>query len=122
LTTGNTFTLDARGNLYTDLEFLPRKPIGNTDANSSVRNFMRLGANVSLVWLNQLVTPTGQEMNSFFTGPAITLSGGAKGFGGGITYSPGNGTATNVGAYTPGGGVTGSGSFKVAETPLKWRK
>lgn len=121
LTTGQSFTLDACGNAYNSFQFLQRFPI-SSDAKSTL-GAIRFGANVSLGWLNQTSTPREGKLNSFLTGPAISFSvGTTKIFGGGVTYSPGNGTASELGAYTPGAGIADSGSWQFGRTNFfSWR-
>lgn len=51
-------------------------------------------------WINQLKTPTGSQLNNFLSGHGYTIGGGNI-VGGGVSYSPGNGTATSLGFYTP---------------------
>ena len=74
------------------------------------------GASVSVTpgWLNQLTTPSSTQLEQF-----LTTSGGNFGVGywggGGISYTPGSGTATVLGFYTPQIGLSYNYSFK-----LKW--
>ncbi|AZA77611.1 RHS repeat-associated core domain-containing protein [Chryseobacterium sp. G0186] len=51
-------------------------------------------------WINQLKTPTGPQLNNFLSGHGYSIGGGNV-VGGGVSYSPGNGTATSLGFYTP---------------------
>jgi len=118
-TTGICATADASGGLYLSLNLVPQNPIGD---DSSVRSFMRLGGNISMGWLNQLSAPSGAQTRTFLTGPTINVScGSPRLLGGGMIYSPGNGTATEIGAYSPGCGVVGSGAFEASRNGFRWR-
>ena len=55
---------------------------------------------ISSNWLNQNQVPTPSQLNNFLSGNGVNV-GGCYWLGGGSTWSPGNGTATGVGIYTP---------------------
>lgn len=120
-TAGGALTLDACGSAYGSFSVLPRTPI---DGNASTfRGTMRMGGNVSAGWLNQTSTPRAGTLNNFLTGPAASFSiGSTKVIGGGMVYSPGNGTATEIGVYSPGPGVSISGSDRFSFRLPGWRR
>jgi hypothetical protein len=109
---GGTYTLARDGNLYFGVDV-----IGDID----VRVQPLLGLSLNLTWLNQLETPTSDEMGNFFPGPSRSIYvGGIKGFGFGGTYVQGAGTSTNLGVSTPTVGITSTRSFTLGNTGVKW--
>lgn len=121
--TGACVTNDMYGNIYlSPVNVLPRSPINIKASGLSFVETFKVGGNVSLGWLNQTKTPTSQQLQNFNTGPALNVSlGSPRVLGGGVTYSPGNGTATEIGAYIPGPGLTGTMSHLMSSRGLKWR-
>ncbi len=95
--------------------------------NMNLPNPTGVGANVSVGYLNSTTTSPGQANNfaSGYSGGAVAGYGGP---GGGIMYSPGNGTATvfGLGAGVSVGGnknvvsVGGGYSVNQGSTGLKW--
>jgi len=89
-----TLTVDRNFTVYAS-------PIGVSAGKSAGLFSGSLTAN----WLNQLKTSTGSQLNNFLSGHGISFGGGNV-VGGGVSYSPGNGTATSLGLYTPQLGVS----------------
>lgn len=120
MTGGLNFTLEAHGNLYGGFEIFPRKPVNEGATN--VRGFMKLTGSVSLGWLDQFETPSEAQANNFLTGPFTNASFGSHGAGVGRTWSPGNGTATNIGVFTPGPSFSGGSAVSLGQVPrFRWR-
>lgn len=65
----------------------------------------KVQASISFGWLNQCETPEGSQVDDFLTGYGMAGAAGYNGVGGGVTWSPGSGTATELG-FGIGGGVT----------------
>jgi RHS repeat-associated protein len=70
-------------------------------------------------WLNQCVTPTEGQLENFLTAHGFSVGGGFIG-GGGVAYTPGAGTATQLGLYSPQVGGSYNYSWKWRTTRLKW--
>jgi RHS repeat-associated protein len=70
-------------------------------------------------WLNQKCKPTSKQLDDFNTGLGFS-AGGAYGVYVGESWSPGNGTATNIGGGLKGAGISGGWGFKLASAPLSW--
>ncbi|WP_234779039.1 RHS repeat-associated core domain-containing protein [Pseudomonas amygdali] len=83
-----------------------------------------LGANAGMGWLNQAQMPTDSKVKDFAGGfgqGAAVFGGSFYGLGGGIAYSPGNGTATVIGIGTPGSGVgLGGYQWSVGNIGISW--
>lgn len=77
-----------------------------------------LGANASVGYLNQCDKPSDNELTNYLTGPGASVVGAYRGIGGGIGWSPGAGTSTEVGVGL-GGGVGGVGGDYGFQVP--WR-
>ncbi len=80
-----------------------------------------VGGSVAAGWLNQYLPPSGKQIDDFIGGWGAGSSEYFLGVGGGVAWSPGNGTATliGVGAGFTGGvgqswnqGSTGLGSWR----------
>jgi hypothetical protein len=99
-----TASLDRYGHFYFS-------PIGVGVGKSAGRASGSLTAN----WLNQSTQPSEQQLNNFLTGHGVNLGGGYI-FGGGESWSPGNGTATGIGFYTPQVGI----SYNYTPSSLNW--
>lgn len=84
-----TLTVDRNFTIYAS-------PFGESLGKSSGLFSGNLTAN----WINQLKTPAGSQLNTFLSGNGFSIGGGNI-VGGGLSYSPGNGTATTSGFYTP---------------------
>ncbi len=67
-------------------------------------SLLPLSGSYSRGWLNQRSTPTPGETNNFLTGHSIDASGGFV-VGGGLAWTPGFGTATHLGFFSPQAGV-----------------
>lgn len=70
-------------------------------------------------WLNQCTKPNAGQLENFLTQHGFSAGGGYIG-GGGIAYTPGAGTATQVGLYSPQIGASYNYSWKWRDSPLKW--
>ena len=82
-------------------------------------NPLKLGVSITGVWLNQCAKPSGEQVDRFLNG----VSGSASGFvilGGGLVYSPGNGTANviGLGAGTNSFGLNGEKMYLQGNTGL----
>ena len=127
LTVEFSLTLEAHGNLYGGMSALPDRwlwaPRAIDAEAKTVKGFMKFGANLSAVYLDQVNTPTEFQADKFLTGPSASAGVGIgfAALGGGKTYSPGTGTATNLGFYTPGPSVSGGVANKITKTPFRWR-
>ncbi|MEX3949954.1 hypothetical protein AB4Y40_19645 [Paraburkholderia sp. EG287B] len=95
--------------------------------NLNVPNPVNAGVGISAVWLNSSTVRPGQA-NNFAGGYAGGLTGAYDFVGGGLMYSPGNGTATaigigagvNLGKTTNIGTVSGGYSVDQGQTRMKW--
>ncbi|MGF6264048.1 hypothetical protein OKW49_004976 [Paraburkholderia youngii] len=95
--------------------------------NMNVPNPVNASAGISAVWLNSPTVKPGQA-NDFAGGYAGGLTGAYDLIGGGLMYSPGNGTATaigvgaglNLGKTTNVGTVGGGYSVDQGTTGMKW--
>ncbi|CAD6514517.1 filamentous hemagglutinin [Paraburkholderia sabiae] len=95
--------------------------------NMALPNTVNAGFGVSAGWLNTLTVAPGQT-NNFAGGYAGGVSGAYDLVGGGIMYSPGNGSATvvgvgagvNLGKTTNIGTVGGGYSVDLGKTGIKW--
>lgn len=96
--------------------------------NKAYSNPLNLGANVSVGWLNTWSVTPGQT-NKFISGYSGAGSVAYLGAGGGLVYSPDNGTATVIGfgagySYGPSGALTGgfSGGYTKDQggTGISW--
>jgi filamentous hemagglutinin len=95
--------------------------------NMALPNTVNAGVGISAGWLNMLTVAPGQT-NNFAGGYAGGVSGAYDLVGGGIMYSPGNGTATvlgigagvNLGKTTNIGTVGGGYSVDQGKTGIKW--
>lgn len=96
-------TVDKHGNVYL-------APLGVEGGKS----ITIVSASASAGWLNRYCTPSEQDISKFLSGHAVNVGGG---FWGGVseTWSPGNGTATQVGFYTPQAGASYGYSWKIAD-------
>lgn len=77
----------------------------------------KFGVSIVAGWLNQCETPSGEQVDKFVGG----LSESATGFvvvGGGVNWSPGNGTATVIGVGGGWGGGPGSVQYPQGATGL----
>ena len=63
----------------------------------------RLQASVSVGWLNQCEVPAGAEVDRHLNGFGMSGAGGYRGVGGGLNWSPGGGTSTELGIGIGGG-------------------
>lgn len=72
-------------------------------------------------WLNQSAVPSAYQMNNFLSGNGFNAGGGYW-IGGGETWSPGNGTATGAGFYTPqiGGSYNYTPNTLIFGSNFKW--
>lgn len=68
--------------------------------------------------------PTDKKVKDFAGGfgqGAAAFGGAFYGLGGGVVYSPGNGTATVVGVGTPGSGVgVGGYQWSIGNVGISW--
>ncbi|MGF6572677.1 filamentous hemagglutinin [Paraburkholderia sp. GAS333] len=95
--------------------------------NLNVPNPVNAGVGISAVWLNSPTVSPGQA-NNFAGGYAGGVTGAYDFVGGGLMYSPGNGTATaigvgaglNLGKTTNIGTVGGGYSVDQGQTRMKW--
>jgi hypothetical protein len=71
------------------------------------------GASFTAGWLLKICTPKDNEISNFLTKKSFSAGGfwpvGPVGAGGYGTWSPGNGSAFNVGLGSPG--ISGGGSY-----------
>ncbi|WJF90294.1 hemolysin [Paraburkholderia bonniea] len=95
--------------------------------NMALPNPVQGSASITAGWLNQTTVRPGQT-NDFAGGYAGGATGAYGVFGGGMMYSPGNGTATimgvgggvSAGKNTNVGGVSGGYSRDQGKTGLRW--
>jgi RHS repeat-associated protein len=94
-------TIDRNWNMYVS----PGVAVGYPSAG---------GGSATAGWLNQWCKPTPSQLEGLLTGPAIGVSGASPwGLAGGFSWSPGNGSATQIGLGGPiGGGVSGGWGFR----------
>lgn len=73
------------------------------------------GGALNFGWLNQRCKPKPEQLNNFLSNGSVSFAGYTPWFfGGGETWSPGNGTATFVGLGGPAGGsVSGSWGWRL---------
>ena len=69
-----------------------------------------VSGSVQAGWLNQTTIPSQKQTTSFITGNGVNFTAGYIG-GGGETWSPGNGFATQIGIVSPQIGVSYNYSF-----------
>ena len=65
----------------------------------------KVQASISLGWLNQCEPPADSQVDDFLAGYGMAGAAGFDGVGGGVTWSPGSGTATEFG-FGVGGGIS----------------
>ncbi|MDR5884175.1 hypothetical protein [Caballeronia sp. LZ032] len=96
--------------------------------NAALPNPVQASASITMGWLNRSSVSPGQ-VNNFAAGYAGGMSGAYGIVGGGLTYSPGNGTATVIGIgggknaaenHTNIGGISGGFSNDQGRTGLGW--
>ncbi|MEK1941737.1 MAG: RHS repeat-associated core domain-containing protein, partial [Pseudomonas sp.] len=96
--------------------------------NRTYPSALNLSGSVSLGWLNRGYVREG-DVNNFLSGYAANGTKAYYYVGGGVAYSPGNGTATMIGvgagaskgASSNNGGSAGAGnSYNQGETGVKW--
>jgi filamentous hemagglutinin len=95
--------------------------------NMGIPNSVGASASVQLGWLNQASVSAGQ-VNKFLSDYSGNASTAFATVGGGVVYSPGNGTATTIGVgagvnlgNTKNPGVVGMGNtYNQGETGLRW--
>jgi hypothetical protein len=100
--------LDRYGNLYW-------APLGATVGKSATFGSGSLTAG----WLNECGKPNESRLKGFLSGNGINVGGGYY-VGGGVTWSPGNGTATEVGLYSPQVGISYHYSWQKRNLGLSW--
>jgi RHS repeat-associated protein len=96
---GITVSIDRNGNIYTG----PVAAVGGPTAG---------GASLTAGYMNQWDTPTSGQLNNLLTQSSFHAGGGFVG-GASESWTPGVGTATNLGFFTPGGGAQYSYSWQV---------
>jgi len=101
-------TLDRYGNLYW-------APLGATIGKSATF----VSGSLTVGWLNECGKPSEERIENFLSGHSINITAGYWG-GGGITWVPGRGTATQVGFVTPQIGGSYHYSWQKGKLPLKW--
>jgi len=101
------FALDRYGNVY----FGPGGTVGK--AATIVSGSLTAG------WLNECGKPDSQRLNDFLTTHSFNAGAGYWG-GAGVTWTPGVGTATEVGIVTPQGGVSYHYSWQVGNAGFSW--
>ena len=85
---------------------------GQTKGGSLAGGPSALGLSVTGGWLNQKCDPDENQLQDFLTKWSFSAGGGFWG-GGGVMWTPGSGTATQIGFYTPGGGGAASYGFQI---------
>ncbi len=86
------------------------------------------GASVTVGWLNTPCKPSATKLNRFMTGPGLATTAAYVDVGGGVTYSPGEGSATEVGfgegvSIAPSnlsGGLSGDYGFTIGKPGMGW--
>ena len=100
--------LDRYGNLYLG-------PLGATVGKSATF----VSGSLTGGWLNQFSTPSEGKIMSFLSSNSFNVGGGYWG-GAGLTWSPGNRTATEIGFVTPQGGGSYHYSWQKGNTGFQW--
>jgi filamentous hemagglutinin len=98
-----------------------------TGVNMALPNPVQASASITAGWLNQTTVRPGQ-VNNFAGGYAGGVTGAYGVLGGGIMYSPGNGTATimgvgggiSAGKNTNIGGIGGGNAYDQGKTGIGW--
>jgi RHS repeat-associated protein len=96
---GGTVTVDRNGTIY-------------GGAVAAAGGPTAAGASLTAGWLNQFGEPSTQQLSDFLTQSSFHFGGG-YGLGLSESWTPGSGTATNVGFFTPGGGAQYSYSWQL---------
>jgi hypothetical protein len=89
---------------------------------------MSIGISASLGWQNQCEVPKSRLLDNFHTGVGTSIVAAYEDIGGGIGYSPGAGTSTEVGVGTGAtlsgsratGGVAGDTAVVITRNALGW--
>ena len=76
----------------------------------------KLQASVSIGWLNQCDEPTRSKVDDHIGGYGMSGAAGYRGVGGGLNYSPGSGTSTEIGIGIGGGASPG----EISEQDGSW--
>ena len=100
--------LDRHGGIYWS-------PVGA----SAGKALTGVAGNLTGSWLNQCAKPTEGQLENFLTAHGFSVGGGFIG-GGGVAYTPGAGTATQLGLYSPQVGGSYNYSWKLRTTRLRW--
>jgi filamentous hemagglutinin len=103
------------------------KAFFGTGANMALPNPVQASASITAGWLNQMTVRPG-DTDNFAAGYAGGITGAYGVLGGGIMYSPGNGTATimgvgggiSAGKNTNVGGVGSGYSRDQGKTGIEW--
>ncbi|PPE72645.1 hypothetical protein C3942_17885, partial [Solimonas fluminis] len=82
-------------------------------------NMADMGASITAGWLNQCEKPSNEQVDNFVGGFGQSASGFVV-VGGGILYSPGNGTATILGVGGGWGVGPGGVQYLQGQTGLGW--
>ena len=96
---GGTLTIDRYGHIYLGPALAVGEPYGS-------------GASLTVGWLNQSSTPCPGQLHKFLTQNSLHYGGGYI-VGGSESWTPGVGTATNLGFFTPGAGMQYSYAWQV---------
>jgi RHS repeat-associated protein len=100
--------LDRYGNLYW-------APLGATVGKSATF----VSGSLTGGWLNECGKPSEDKLKDFLSSNSFNVGGGYWG-GAGETWTPGVGTATEVGIFTPQGGASWHYSFQKGNIGLRW--
>lgn len=100
--------LDRYGNLYW-------APVGGTVGKSATF----VSGSLTGGWLNQCGKPSEDKLKNFLSESSFNVGGGFWG-GVGETWTPGSGTATEVGFFTPQGGASYHYSWQAGNTGYTW--
>ena len=101
-------SLDRYGNLYW-------APLGATVGKSATG----ISGSLTAGWLNEVGKPCEERLKDFLSGHSLNFGGGFWA-GGGLTWVPGRGTATEVGFVTPQAGVSYHYSWQKVKLPFSW--
>ena len=100
--------LDRNGNLYA-------APLGGTVGKAATF----VSGSLTAGWLNQCGKPSEDKLKDFLTANSFNFGGGFWG-GGGVAWTPGVGTATEVGLVTPQAGVSYHYSYLIRNLGISW--